>query len=307
MRFPQHARTFDEPYHSLRSERFDQRLRDLLPAETFVRGNAVSVATTRVQLDDQSTIEAGGVIDARGASPGDALRGGWQKFLGQELRLAAPHDLTQPIVMDADVEQFDGFRFVYTLPLAPDRLFVEDTYYSDDRDVDVPALRTRIADYARAQGWQVADVIGEEQGALPVTYGGDFEAYWASGGEAGKIGMRAARFHGATGYSLPQAVAAAAAIVAMPDLSGQIIADALHDQARTAWRAGGYYRLLNKMAFRAADPAERFRIYQRFYRLSPRLIARFYAGRSTPYDKLRILAGRPPVPIGRALNALLEK
>ena len=307
VRFPAHARSFDEPYHSLRSDRFDQRLRELLPPETFIEGNAVSVATMRVQLDDQSVIEAGGVIDARGASGGDTLDVGWQKFLGQELRTSAPHGLTQPIVMDADVAQHDGFRFVYTLPLAPDRLFVEDTYYSDTRSVDVPALRTRIAAYAQLQGWRVAEVVGEEQGALPVTIGGDFEAYWAAGGEAGKIGMRAARFHGATGYSLPQAVASAAAIAAMPDLSGETLARALHDQAHQAWGAGGYYRLLNKMAFRAADPEQRFRIYERFYRLSSRLIARFYAGRSTPYDKLRILAGKPPVPIGRALNVLLER
>ena len=307
VRFPGHARTFDEPYHSLRSEPFDERLRALLPPETFVRGDAVSVTTTRIQLSDQSVIEAGGVIDARGATPSDALNMGWQKFLGQELRTRTPHGLTQPIVMDATVEQHDGFRFVYTLPLAPDRLFVEDTYYSDDRDIDMPALRRRIADYARAQDWPIAEVVGEEQGALPVTIGGDFEAYWAVGGEAGKIGTRAARFHGATGYSLPQAVASAAAILALPDLSGATLARVLHDQARAAWAAGGYYRLLNKMAFRAADPAQRFRIYERFYRLSPGLIARFYAGRSTPYDKLRILAGKPPVPIGRALQVLLER
>ena len=307
VRFPAHKRTFDEPYHSLRSERFDARLRALLPPATFVTGDVVSLTTTRVQLSDQSTIEARGVIDARGATPGDALDMGWQKFLGQELRTSAPHGLTQPLVMDATVEQHDGFRFVYTLPLAPDRLFVEDTYYSDDRDIDAPVLRTRIADYARAQGWPVAEVVGEEQGALPVTIGGDFEAYWSAGGEAGKIGTRAARFHGATGYSLPQAVASAAAIVAMPNLSGASLATILHEQARAAWKAGGYYRLLNKMAFRAADPAQRFKIYERFYRLSPGLIARFYAGRSTPYDKLRILAGKPPVPIGRALHVLLER
>lgn len=306
VRFPAHARAFDEPYHSLRSERFNERLRALLPPETFVTGEAVAVTTTRVQLSNQSVIEAGGVVDARGASAGGALDMGWQKFLGQELRTARPHGLTQPIIMDATVEQHDGFRFVYTLPLAPDRLFVEDTYYSDTQGIDVGVLRQRTADYAAAQHWRIAEVLSEEQGALPVTLGGDFEAYWADGGEAGKIGMRAARFHAATGYSLPQAVASAAAIAAMTDLSGQALATTLHGQARKAWTSGGYYRLLNKMAFRAATPHERFRIYERFYRLAPGLIARFYAGRSTPYDRFRILAGRPPVPIARAIKVLLE-
>ena len=41
-----------------------------------------------------------------------------------------------------------------------------------------------------------------------------------------------------------------------------------------------------------------------FYRLDPDLIARLYAGRSTAADKMRILSGRPPVPVTRALTAL---
>jgi lycopene beta-cyclase len=62
--------------------------------------------------------------------------------------------------------------------------------------------------------------------------------------------------------------------------------------------------LLGRLLFGAADPADRYRVLQRFYSLSPTLIARFYAGRSTPYDRFRTLAGKPPVPILRALRVL---
>jgi lycopene beta-cyclase len=43
---------------------------------------------------------------------------------------------------------------------------------------------------------------------------------------------------------------------------------------------------------------------QRFYRLAPGLIERLYAGQSSLTDKIRILAGRPPVPISAALGVL---
>ena len=56
--------------------------------------------------------------------------------------------------------------------------------------------------------------------------------------------------------------------------------------------------------FRAGDPAERWRIIERFYRLDPTLITRFYAGRSSFKDKARILTGKPPVPVGRAIKVL---
>ena len=59
--------------------------------------------------------------------------------------------------------------------------------------------------------------------------------------------------------------------------------------------------------FDAADPPERYRVLQRFYRLPAPLIARFYAGQSTVLDRIRILAGRPPVSIWRAMRALKDK
>jgi lycopene beta-cyclase len=47
-------------------------------------------------------------------------------------------------------------------------------------------------------------------------------------------------------------------------------------------------------------------VFESFYRHSPELIARFYAGRLTWGDKLRALQrGAPTVPAGRAMRAAL--
>ena len=40
--------------------------------------------------------------------------------------------------------------------------------------------------------------------------------------------------------------------------------------------------------------------------LNPALIQRFYAGQSTMADRLRILCGKPPVPIRDAMRTLLN-
>ncbi len=306
VRFPEYVRHFGVQYNSIRSSTFDSQLRTLLPTNVPVDAAAYHLTRTTVALNDQTMMRARGVIDARGASKTGLLDMGWQKFVGHELRTTVPHGLTGPIIMDASVAQHDGFRFVYVLPFAEDRLFIEDTYYSDGPALDPGQLSGRIADYAASQGWQIAETLSRESGALPVTMGGNFEAYWQSGGDAGKVGMRAGLFHPATGYSLPDAVRTASMICAMPDLSGDALATALHEQAQTRWQTGGFYRLLNRMVFRAAAPEDRFRIYQRFYKLRAPLIERFYAGRSTTFDKMRVLAGRPPVSIGRALKVLQE-
>ena len=78
-------------------------------------------------------------------------------------------------------------------------------------------------------------------------------------------------------------------------------------RSRGKGRCRGFYRMLDTMLFKAAEPDERYRVLERFYRLAPDLIGRFYAGQSTMADKARILTGRPPVPILRAISALRGK
>ena len=307
--FPAHARTIRMGYYSITSARLDEVVRAGLPAQALMLRRKVLAAGPRaVVLADGDRIEAHGVIDARGPGDLDLLDLGWQKFVGREFRLAEPHDDPRPMVMDATVPQSDGYRFVYCLPFAATQMFVEDTYYSDSPELDVDLLRGRLDAYVAARSWQVERVAHEEAGVLPVVMGGDFEAYWQSGGnKTAKAGMRAGLFHPTTGYSLPDAVRTAALIAEANDLSGAALHGLTHGFARRAWRARGFYRMLDTMLFKAAEPGERYRILERFYRLDPRLIGRFYAGRSTMMDKLRVLTGKPPVPVGRAIAALRGK
>jgi len=304
--FPGLRRRLGVRYHSITSERFDAQLREVLPAERVLIGRkAIGVGPKSVVLADGARIEAGGVIDARGPGDLSTLECGWQKFLGRELHLAKPHGLARPVVMDASVEQEDGYRFVYLLPFGPDRLFVEDTYYSDTPDIDPVLLAGRVSAYAASRGWPVANSSREERGALPVVMAGDFEAYWRSGGaQVAKAGMRAGLFQPTTGYSLPDAIRTARFVAELSDWSAPGLHDALHRFARAAWEERGFYRLLNRLLFKAAEPGERWRVLRRFYKLDESLIGRFYASRSTNRDKARIMLGRPPVPIGRALRAI---
>lgn len=303
VRFPTYVRRLDTPYNSIASSRLDEHVRDVL-ADHVLLGTAVeSVAPHSILLADGRTIQARAVLDARGGGDLTALQCGWQKFVGQALRLREPHGIDRPVIMDATVEQADGYRFVYLLPWDDHTLFVEDTYYSDSPDLDVPALDARMVAHAASAGWHVEEVVHRESGVLPVVHGGDFDRFWPASDPVARAGVRAGLFHPMTGYSLPDAVAFALWLVDQP-LDG--LATASRARAAAHWKAGGYYRLLGRMLFRAAAPDRRWRIFERFYRLRPDLVGRFYAGRSTWADRIRILCGRPPVPIRSAMRAMLS-
>ncbi|WP_037500334.1 lycopene beta-cyclase CrtY [Sphingomonas jaspsi] len=307
VRFPAHRRQIDEPYRSIESEALDREVRAALGDDALVGVRVVEAGPEEVLLADGRTIGAGAVLDCRGlgAAP-SAMRCGWQKFCGQLLSIPAGHGLERPIVMDACVDQSDGYRFVYCLPFSPTELFVEDTYYSDTPDLDRDELARRIAAYAAAKGWQVSRVSREETGVLPVVMDGDFDRFWPADDPLARGGVRAGLFHQLTSYSLPDAVRFASWLASDATLDGSLAAQT-RKVARSAWSRGGYDRMLVRMLFLGAAPTERFRILERFYRLPAALIARFYAGRLTVLDRLRILVGKPPIPIHRGLSAIMER
>lgn len=310
VRFPSHERALSADYRSLDSRDFDAGLRRCLPQSALhLNARVTALAPDKVTLADGRSIAARRILDCRDAVPSPHLTGGWQVFLGQHRRMDAPHGVTRPVIMDATVDQIGGYRFLYLLPLSETDLFLEDTYYQDRAELDAPALRERIENYCAERGWQ-GDLVHEETGLLPVITGGDFDAH-REGLEQPGIALAGARggfVHPLTSYTVPIAVRTGIAVAdAVGEMDGPDLAGFVAARARDHWRSTGYYRLLGKMLFDAADPSERYRIFERFYTLPEPLIERFYAAKSSPLDKLRILSGKPPVPIRSAVAALLGK
>lgn len=306
--FPGRRRTFQRGYRSLTSERFRQVLGARLGTRLLTGRGVRHIDRAGVVLDDGTHITAGAVIDGRGQCAATHFRAGLQKFVGLELVLDQPHGLTQPMIMDATVAQTDGFRFVYVLPLAPDRVLVEDTYYSAAPGLDDARVEARVLAYAARRGWTVARIARRERGILPVIMAGDLDAFFRAGiPGVTRTGLAAGLVHPVTGYSLPDAVRVADLIAGLSDVSGAAIERTMAAHIRRRWAEQGFLRLLSRMLFLAAEPDERWRVLRRFYGLPDGLIARFFAGCPTLPDKMRTLVGRPPVPMARALPLLFER
>ncbi|MCB2068074.1 MAG: lycopene beta-cyclase CrtY, partial [Erythrobacter sp.] len=233
VRFPAYRRHLRTPYRSLASSDFAARLERDLPPDSLLTGREVAALDAGgATLADGTRLTARAVIDARGFAPSPHLTGGWQVFMGRHLRLARPHGLARPIIMDADVEQLGGYRFVYTLPLGAHDLFIEDTYYQDSPALDRSALSARINQYQQQMGWQ-GDPVAFETGVLPVITGGDFAAYTrqvATDGVA-TVGARGMFVHPLTSYTLPMAVETALSVAEDADLPGEQLAAKLAARA----------------------------------------------------------------------------
>ena len=307
VRFPGLSRRMNSGYATVTAARFDAVLGAALEQSLILNAAITSVTPTAIHLADGRTLHAAAVIDGRGPKDSAQLVLGRQAFLGREVGLQSHHGLAGPIVMDATVEQAGGYRFVYVLPLDDRRVLIEDTHYVDAaRLPDADSMRAHIDDYARSQGWQITEVLREEEGALPITLAGDFDAFWNAQPGQPRAGLSAGLFHPTTGYSLPHAVRLAEAISNMPDLSAGALHAAIRSHAEKEWREQRFFRLLNRMLFLAGEPDNRWRVMRRFYGLPEGLIRRFYAQRLRFCDQARVLLGKPPVPVGAAIRAAMR-
>jgi lycopene beta-cyclase len=228
---------------------------------------------------------------------------GYQKFVGLELRVRE-HALREPVLFDAQLQQHDGFRFMYTLPLSPQRLLVEETFFSDRPELDPSASTLAILAYAREHGFAVAEVLRSESGVLPMPWQDvDFDPHQ----RPLAAGYRAGLFHPVTGYSLPAAVRFALALSACDfvELSERPDApSALSEFARAHAAQRPFLRLLTRLLFTGFAPDQRYSVLSHFYRLPERLIERFYAGELRAVDRARVFVGLPPrgFSVARALR-----
>ena len=336
VRFPKYQRKLNTSYRSMASSDFHDGLVRALPQSSLFLGRkaraidaaGVDLAPANTNAGDNGAgdaeigdnagaalrLNARTVIDCRSFKPSAHLKGGWQVFLGRHIRLPGPHGVERPVIMDAAVDQLApygngaAYRFVYVLPLGERDVFIEDTYYADDPDLDRAALAGRIDHYAAEHGWDDNAIVGHEAGSLPVLTGGDFGAYQDEVRIPGVTlaGARGGFTHPLTSYTMCVAVENALAIAQDADLQGERLAAKFEARARRHWRKTGYYRLLARFLFFAARPEKRVNVFQRFYALREGLIERFYAARSNPMDKIRVLWGEPPVPILNAIAAMFR-
>ena len=308
VRFRDYERHLSSGYASLTSASVRDAI-GRLPKVTIISNAPVAeTSPDGVVLKTGKQIEADCVMDARGFRQSNALVLGYQKFVGLEVETETPHGISDPVIMDASVNQLDGYRFIYLLPFSPSRLLIEDTRYADGYEQERSTYERAIHDYASTRGWKIKEIVRRESGVLPITLAHDAERFWSEvPDDVPQVGMRAALFHPTTGYSLPDAVRLANLVADAWPTDSMTLARRIKAMALSRHRHQGFYRLLNRMLFRAAEPHRRHLVLQRFYRLPQPLIERFYAGESTSFDVARILSGKPPVPIHKALACLRER
>ncbi|MBU6173434.1 MAG: lycopene beta-cyclase CrtY [Planctomycetes bacterium] len=290
-----YVRNIEIPYRTCSSSHFSDIVTSAAqPPHRRILTNStvVDIGPSGVMLGDGRRLDAAVVIDNRGpcSTPPSTFCGGFQKFWGFELELGKSWPHSNPIVMDDQIDQKDGFRFIYSLPMESRRVLVEDTRFSNTPSIDREECFENVRAYVHSKGCDSWSVIREEHGVLPMPILGALP-----GGGLPMLagGYRGGWFHAATGYSMPMALRVAQTVATHPaDEIRPALQRLSHEHA---WRAK-FARFLNRLLFELVKPETRYQIFRRFYRvLNETSIARFYGHRFTRVDAFRIVVGVPPM------------
>ncbi len=307
--FPQHLRHFTSDYMAIESQDFAKKLMAMyLDSISLNQTIEVNKKTGDLTLNG-NLIETDLTIDARGwCDEKISAHRAYQKFVGWEVEFSRDIDSSSVFLMDAKVEQIDGYRFMYTLPYSPKRFLVEDTYYSNDGEINFSAIEERLKKYIGTNYDEDFKILRKEYGSLPLELGEPIPPLANYNSRYIAIGTQAGIAHPTTGYSLPSLLQQLTALGLTE--KGFKIDEAAHrnfNHLVVSKNQQSFFRLLNRMLFLASEPEQRVQIMDRFYTLPESLIQNFYRGKLSGLEKFKILALKPPVPLLKAMRCLSER
>lgn len=316
--FPKLKRTDETRYHSIRSEKFHQALVQQLGRGVRLGCDVRRITDNEIETVDGEILRAPLVIDASGIVPSQQTNRtfagaacGWTKLIGFDLKLKKPHGLKNPLLVDATVPQMDGFRYFVCLPWDETHVLVEETFLSSSPELNQERISRSIRAYAERAGWEIESIERVEEGRMPLplyalTDDQPSDAAVSFDGEdftnqlPVSISTGSGWFHSATSYSLPDAVRIADFICGLPQLRTGPVRAELRKFRQNWIEQQRFYRLLNRLIFRAVEPSLRYQVLERFYGLREDLIERYFAGISTRADRTKILGAKRIVRPGRA-------
>jgi lycopene beta-cyclase len=295
VRFPRFSKVVPLGYACIRSSRMHEVIAQQYPNDVMLGQSAEIMGADSIQLGERRMF-ARVVIDGRGAVTAESPRTAFQKFYGLFLKWSGPNFPKRPVLMDATVEQSDGFSFVYVLPFDQETVLVEDTHFSSSPLLDPEKSRRFLLTYIKAMGSTSFDLIEDESGCLPIPLLGSVRNNVTTPGWP-VVGYRAGLFNAATGYSFSHALRTAVWLsFTWSNLTAEQLTRRLNAYSDTVGGKGGFYRRINNMMIHAANSEQRREIFSRFYSKLPfETISRFYSGDLSVGDKLQILQLKPPL------------
>ena len=272
--FPGFQRQIENKFHMIRGSEFYHDLKEQL-ADNFQVKDELNL--------DEALMEGCFVIDARSLSE---YKGNEQKqFVEMEVELASAHNLTQPVMMASEVAE-DCDSYLQIIPVDFNKLLIRETRYLQGSS-QLASERSILSEIER-RGWRVEKILHKETGLvfmshqvnMPFMFGRTINI--VGGSLADSVDL-IDRLINASSFRLGE----------LKNVVQQFQKERMEDRKFTI--------RLNELMFKSSI---RFQLFSHLYQLPQAVLERWQSERLTKMDRMRILSGKPLLPLLHALNAM---
>lgn len=304
--FPSFQKKINDSIFAIRSEDLHRSMVSALGSDIWLNCEVKSLSSDCVTTRE-FRFDTPLVLDARGVTAENANAVGYHKFLGLDLELQGAHGLKSPMLIDSIGQQKDGFRYISLLPWSEFSVLIEDHRYSNFPEINLDNMTKDVLMYAQTRGWQVDKIRWVQRGSLQLPLFLQASQIGPLGPTAPTpIGLAAKYFHYSTGYSLFYALQTTEIIGQLGRWTSGMAIAALKKFDEDFLIKQKYFAMINRMLFLGAKAEERVKIFESVFKQPDDLISNFFAAQLTTSQKLRLFAGKPPVPIHRALKSYFK-
>jgi lycopene beta-cyclase len=287
--FPGRSRKLKLRCHAVSPRRIEAAVREALrPEQIRLDAKLVAVRDTSLLLQGGETLSGDGALDARPWAQQTILEVAWRRSFGRHYSFSAPHRVDLPVLVDTTLSEGKGCGLFSCIPFGETRLLVEYAEYGAGPEMDAAAAGARLDDYVAKRGWRGGKIEGEESQSQPLPLGGDFGAYWRTGGaRVAKIGARGGFLEPVTGSVLTDALRTALLLTRQRDFSGEALHDLFEEEAAELWRKRELQRGINRLLVQGGKGCAAL---EGLYGLEPALIGRFHSDGLGLFDRRKLIA-----------------
>ncbi|MFI4847307.1 MAG: lycopene beta-cyclase CrtY [Candidatus Makana argininalis] len=286
--FNKYRRLIKKEYLTITSYKFYKFINKFFKKKILFKYVVSILSDHTLKLNNNLILNAEIIIDGRGYKKNNNIKYYFQYFFGQEIQLNINHNIKNPIIIDSKINQKNGYRFLYILPISPYSIFIEDTIYLNNLNLNTKINNSNILKFLKKNNFNIKNIRKEEKGIIPIYIYNNFN-FFIKNIKIPCSGLRAGLLNNTTGYSFKYSIFVSYKISKVNKFTSCILNKLITNISYKIWVENIFLRILNSIFFDKNFIFEKKKIIKNFYKLSDKIINKFYLCKLNFLEKFKII------------------
>ncbi|MFI4846806.1 MAG: lycopene beta-cyclase CrtY [Candidatus Makana argininalis] len=287
--FNNYRRIINKEYLTITSYKFYKLIKKYFKKNILFKYVVSILSDHSLKLNNHNILNSDIIIDGRGYKKSNKIKSYFQYFFGQEFKiLNYNNNIKNPIIINNIINYKYGYRFLYILPISKYNIFIEDTIYLNNFNLNINISNDNILRYLKKNKFVIKNILREEKGIIPIYIYNNFN-FFIKKIKIPCSGLRAGLLNNTTGYSFQYSVFLSDKISKINKFTSSYLNKLIIHISYKIWNRNIFLRILNSIFFIKNLNFKKQYLIKNFYKLSDNLINKFYLCKLNLLEKIKII------------------